>query len=337
MASRRSSFGTIGAKRIGALLLAVLHCSLCVLSFGGDLTVPRLNSKRQVAEIPFKVYQEYLIVVEGKIGELEHQNLLLDTGSNPSMIDRGVASKLGLQGKTRELLLFNKSVVSESTSLPDLQFGPLRRQNLQVMVIDLSAISNGLGTRIDAVIGLDVLGATNFTVDYTKPVSYTHLDVYKRQPNALHNFAPVLGFAWTPNIHGDNKTVIRGGFRLAYDPAFYNMFLNVGDSAPSVNLATLFGTGLPTSGFFGTQVIPYLQPLAPKGNPGFDNQAQVSPNFRNPYSEQWNLGFQRSFTNKIVGEVRYVGNHGVHLFQILNSNPALGPLIKDVYKRQQGD
>jgi predicted aspartyl protease len=168
MASRRSSFGTIGAKRIGALLLAVLHCSLCVLSFGGDLTVPRLNSKRQVAEIPFKVYQEYLIVVEGKIGELEHQNLLLDTGSNPSMIDRGVASKLGLQGKTRELLLFNKSVVSESTSLPDLQFGPLRRQNLQVMVIDLSAISNGLGTRIDAVIGLDVLGATNFTVDYTK-------------------------------------------------------------------------------------------------------------------------------------------------------------------------
>jgi hypothetical protein len=146
-------------------------------------------------------------------------------------------------------------------------------------------------------------------------------------PNVLRNFAPVLGFAWTPGIHGDNKTVIRGGFRLAYDPAFYNMFLNVGDSAPSVNLATLFGTGLPTSGFFGTQVIPYLQPLAPKGNPGFDNQAQVSPNFRNPYSEQWNLGFQRSFTNKIVGEVRYVGNHGVHLFQILNSNPALGPLI----------
>ncbi len=168
MAWRRSSFGTIGAKRIGALLLAVLHCSLCVLSFGGDLTVPSPKSKRQVAEIPFKVYQEYLIVVEGRIGELEHQNLLLDTGSNPSMIDRGVASKLGLQGKTRELLLFNKSVVSESTSLPDLQFGPLRRQNLQVMVVDLSAISNGLGTRIDAVIGLDVLGATNFTVDYTK-------------------------------------------------------------------------------------------------------------------------------------------------------------------------
>jgi hypothetical protein len=146
-------------------------------------------------------------------------------------------------------------------------------------------------------------------------------------PNELHNFAPVLGFAWTPNIAGDDKTVVRGGFRLAYDPAFYNMFLNVGDSAPSVNLATLFGTGLPTTGFFGTQVIPYLQPLAPAGNPGFANQAQVSPNFRNPYSEQWNIGLQRSFTGRIVGEVRYVGNHGVDLFQSLNSNPALAPLI----------
>ena len=152
-------------------------------------------------------------------------------------------------------------------------------------------------------------------------------------PNQLRNFAPVLGFAWTPRILGDNKTVIRGGFRIAYDPAFYNLFLNVATSAPSVNLATLGpvvggqSTGLPTAGVFGTQVIPFLQPLAPVGNPGFANQTQVPQNFRNPYSEQWNFGLQRSFTSRIVGEVRYVGNHGVHEFQELNGNPALGPLI----------
>jgi len=151
-------------------------------------------------------------------------------------------------------------------------------------------------------------------------------------PNAWHNFAPVVGFAWTPNILGDQKTVVRGGFRIAYDPAFYNMFLNVGDSAPSVNFATLFGTGLPNTGFFGTQVIPYLQPQTPASNPGFANQSQVSPTFRNPYSEQWNVGLQRAFNSRIVAEVRYVGNHGVHLFQILNSNPALGPLISSGFQ-----
>jgi outer membrane receptor protein involved in Fe transport len=153
-------------------------------------------------------------------------------------------------------------------------------------------------------------------------------------PNQLHNFAPVVGFAWTPKILGDEKTVLRGGFRLAYDPAFYNLFLNVATSAPSVNLATLGpvvggqSTGLPTTGFFGTQVIPFLQPLAPTGNPGLANQTQVPSNFRNPYSEQWNIGLQRSFTSRIVGEVRYVGNHAVHEFQELNGNPALGPLIQ---------
>ena len=146
-------------------------------------------------------------------------------------------------------------------------------------------------------------------------------------PQKLRNFAPILGFAWTPRIGGDDKTVFRGGFRLSYDPAFYNMFLNVATSAPAVNFATLFGTGLPTTGYYGTQIIPFLGPQAPKSNPGFANQVQVSPSFKNPYSEQWNFGIQRSFTTKIVGEVRYVGNHAVGLFQALNGNPALGPLI----------
>ena len=149
-------------------LLAVLSCSLCEASFAGDLTVRTPGPARTVVEIPFKAYQDYLIVVDGRIGSLEHQNLLLDTGSNPSMIDRNVSAKLGLQGASRDLSLFNKSVASENVKLPDLQCGPLRRQNLPVMVADFSAISRGLGTRIDAVIGLDVLGATNFTVDYAK-------------------------------------------------------------------------------------------------------------------------------------------------------------------------
>ena len=79
-------------------------------------------------------------------------------------------------------------------------------------------------------------------------------------PQALKNFAPVIGFAWTPHILsgllGQDKTVIRGGFRIAYDPAFYNMFLNVATAAPKVNFATLgpivggAPTGLPAEWSF---------------------------------------------------------------------------------------
>jgi predicted aspartyl protease len=164
----RGAFSSTGRKLVRLMLLAVLNCSLCEFSFGGDLTVRTTNPPRPIVEIPFKAYQGYLIVVDGRIGNLEHQNLLLDTGSNPSMIDRSVSAKLGLQGSSRNLSLFNKSVSSESVTLPDVQCGPLQRQNLAVMVADFSAIGRGLGVRIDAVIGLDVLGATNFTVDYAK-------------------------------------------------------------------------------------------------------------------------------------------------------------------------
>ena len=156
-------------------------------------------------------------------------------------------------------------------------------------------------------------------------------------PQALHNFAPVVGFAWTPrvlsSVLGADKTVVRGGFRIAYDPAFYNMFLNVATAAPKVNFATLGpivggpSTGLPPNGLLGTQVIPFLQPLAAGGNPGLANQTQVPQNFRNPYTEQWNLGVQYSFTPRVVAEVRYVGNHAIGQFQELNGNPALTPLI----------
>ena len=149
-------------------LLAFASCALSAFCWGGDIPEISPRPTGPVAQIPFKAYQDYLIVAEGRIGNLEHQNLLVDTGTNPSMIDRRVAAELGLQATSRDLSLFNKKVVSETVLLPKFEFGPLRRQNLQVMVADFSAIGRGLGTRIDAVIGLDVLGASNFTIDYKK-------------------------------------------------------------------------------------------------------------------------------------------------------------------------
>lgn len=38
-------------------------------------------------------------------------------------------------------------------------------------------------------------------------------------PRDKNNFAPALGFAW--NVKNDNKTVIRGGFSMAYDTSLY--------------------------------------------------------------------------------------------------------------------
>jgi outer membrane receptor protein involved in Fe transport len=163
-------------------------------------------------------------------------------------------------------------------------------------------------------------------------------------PQDLNNFSPVVGFAWTPRmwkgVMGQDKTVIRGGFRIGYDPSFYNIFLNTATNAPVANSNTLSASadavcpgdrscppGVPGSGM-GNDVIAQLGPLNPTGgDPGLRKQVSVSKNFHNPYSEQWNFGVQRSIGQRMAAEVRYVGNHTVGNFMNLNGNPALNVLI----------
>lgn len=166
--------------------------------------------------------------------------------------------------------------------------------------------------------------------DTSLPLSLTTVP---NLPNQYRNFGPVLGFAWTPRIlpglFGQNKTVIRGGFRIAYDFIYYNLATNVEGSAPFTNLATI-NSGLPNvSTITGASVTSALFPLAPKGNPGVATETQFGNNFRNPYSQQWNLGVERQIGGKMAAEVRYVGNHTVHNFQEINGNPFISALTSN--------
>jgi hypothetical protein len=146
-------------------------------------------------------------------------------------------------------------------------------------------------------------------------------------PEDFNNFGPNLGFAWTPRIlqklTGHEQTVVRGGYRIAFDPAYYNIFLNVATSAPVVNAGTIANVGLP-SDLTGQGVQNAYLPLIPTGqNPGARNQTRVDPNFVNPYVEQWSLSIERQLNNRFSFETRYVGNHGVGNFQSINGNPLL--------------
>ena len=162
--------------------------------------------------------------------------------------------------------------------------------------------------------------------DTSLPLSQTTV---AKLPNHYRNFGPVLGFAWTPRIWGNNnKTVIRGGFRVAYDFAYYNLATNVEQSAPFTNLATL-NVGLPTvSSLTGGNIsAALLSDLTPNENPGLATELQFGNNFRNPYSQQWNLGVQHQIGSKLAAEVRYVGSHTLDNFQETNGNPDILPLI----------
>jgi hypothetical protein len=174
-------------------------------------------------------------------------------------------------------------------------------------------------------------GSTPFW-DPTAPTSVTTVPEI---PNNFKYFGPSVGFAWKPHLFGmtREKTVIRGGYRLTYDPAYYNIFLNVATSAPVVNAGTVAGAActapcLPSSGFLGSDVrAAHLSDIPTGVNPGTRNNTRVSGDFHEPYTQEWTLGVQHEITSKMVLEVRYVGNHVVGNFQTINANPALSGLV----------
>ena len=154
-------------------------------------------------------------------------------------------------------------------------------------------------------------------------------------PNQYNYWGPNVGFAWTPKVLGmtSGKTVIRGGFRVTWDPEYYNIFLNVATAAPVVNAGSITpavcgNPCLPTSGFFGTDVrAAQLGHIPTGGNPGLANNTRVAPDFHEPYTLGWSLGVQQELTKHVVLESRYVGNRVNGNFQTINTNPALAGLI----------
>ena len=167
-------------------------------------------------------------------------------------------------------------------------------------------------------------------------------------PADKNNFAPRFGFAWSPrfwkNFLGEDATVVRGGFSIAYEPAFYNILGNVQGAAPfsaAIALSTANALSSTTTSPFplpgsltGTAIrtSAAASGVLPLGHldPRFLTQTQVSPDFHAPYSEQWSFGIQHQFGKMGVAEVRYVGTRGVGLFQNVNGNFLVGPLVNGI-------
>lgn len=148
-------------------------------------------------------------------------------------------------------------------------------------------------------------------------------------PIVKHNFGPVVGFAWQPRPGSRGETIVRGGFHIGYDATFNNPFSNIAQSTPTVNSANLSSCDscVPADGM-ASSLRTIIDPQVPLGgNPGLRAQTNTDPKLHNSYTEQWTLGIQHAITPHVVGEARYVGNHGVGLFEFRNGNPALGPLI----------
>jgi hypothetical protein len=116
--------------------------------------------------VDFQLYRDYLIIVQGSVGPLKGLNFLLDTGANTTVLGPRLARKLHLDATPSGVAVLSGNVKGGIAIAPSLQFGPIRRDNVRVLVEDLSFIQNALPFQIDAIVGLDVLGPSIFVIDY---------------------------------------------------------------------------------------------------------------------------------------------------------------------------
>jgi hypothetical protein len=116
--------------------------------------------------IPFKAAGRTLVTVEGSIGQLNGLTVLIDTGTFVSVVDSTVARRLNLRGTADRINALGTQRSTERLAVPFVRIGPIHAPDLPVMTADLYRLEAGLGMRLDAIIGLDVLRGRCFVIDY---------------------------------------------------------------------------------------------------------------------------------------------------------------------------
>jgi hypothetical protein len=135
----------------------------------------------QAVTIPFD-YSQKEIVLKARIDGSEELNLLFDTGSSDTIIDRRLAAQLFLyRGNDFKISTFGGDVSTQTTKLKRLELGNLIINDVDAKVLDLSSQSRQLGKNIACVMGMNVIGNFQVTIDYSKP-SLTFADLLTTQP-----------------------------------------------------------------------------------------------------------------------------------------------------------
>ena len=109
------------------------------------------------------------MVAEGQFGGgIEAQNFVIDTGTSPSILNIGVARRLGLPLSRARISAIGGLSETFAATLPEIRLGPLQAMSVPVLVSDLSRLERDLKLPIAGILGLDILGKSSFRLDYGK-------------------------------------------------------------------------------------------------------------------------------------------------------------------------
>jgi len=136
--------------------------------FSSFLDAQDLDTSAVRRTIPFQLVSNFLVVVNGRVGDLDGLKFILDTGASYTLIDQKVADRLKLRRSTGKITNFSREVPVEWAEIPNLRVGPLQTGIFRVMVAKLADYSD-FAENVDGIIGLDLLGRSKkLFIDYEK-------------------------------------------------------------------------------------------------------------------------------------------------------------------------
>lgn len=116
-------------------------------------------------ELPFRLSNGYLILVDGQIGTHTRLKFILDTGASMSIVSSKIADALNLKRQPAVSFNFDRKLAWEQATVPEVRFGAIEATGIVMLVGDLAKYSE-FARNMDAIIGLDLLKFVNFSVDY---------------------------------------------------------------------------------------------------------------------------------------------------------------------------
>ncbi len=153
---------------------------------------------------------------------------------------------------------------------------------------------------------------------------------YKQPGDDNLDFSPRIGFAY--DLTGSGKQVLRGGYGMYYGDVFQNIPIFMEQQHNPTIFQTQFsvtgtdlvpGTNIEVQNWhYGVDPMPTIGAPSALLAPGSTGRL-IDPTYRNPVTEEMNIGYSMQLTPASVVEAEYVHVLSLHENKTMNINPKL--------------